>query len=221
MELFGLNAFDLGVIVFLLLGAIFGFVTGFVRGGLFVASWIGAIVATIYAFPFARPLAREHISPPWLADVIGGAALFIVALILLYLFSHLLSGWVRSSRLNALDRSLGLLAGTATAALVISAGYLPLSDTIAEDPPEWIEGARTRPIIESAALFVRDVLPEDFWGKTGEALQQGRDRVDAIEDTRKAIDRLTTPPKTSAPAELPGYKDEPREQLDQLIRENQ
>jgi membrane protein required for colicin V production len=221
MELLGFNAFDLGVIGFLLLGAIFGFVTGFVRGGLFVASWVGAIVATIYAFPLARPLARDYVNPPWLADVLGGAVLFIVALIVLYLLSHMLSGWVRSSRLNALDRSLGLLAGTATAALVIAVGYLPLHDTFADDPPDWIRSARTRPVIETAALFVRDVLPENFWGKTGQALQQGRDRIDAIEDTRQAVDRLTAPPETSAPVERPGYKDESREQLDQLIRENQ
>jgi membrane protein required for colicin V production len=221
MELLGFNAFDLGIIVFLLLGAIFGFVTGFVRGGLFVASWIGAIVATIYAFPLVRPLAREHISPDWLADIIGGAVLFVLALVILYLASHMLSGWVRNSRLNALDRSLGLLAGAATAILVIAAGYLPLSDTIADDPPDWIEGSRTRPYVETAALFVRDMLPDDFLGKTGEALQQGRDRIDAIEDTRQAVDRLTAQPKTSAPEERPGYKDESREQLDQLIRESQ
>jgi membrane protein required for colicin V production len=221
MEAFGFNAFDIGVIVFLLLGAIVGFVTGFVRGGLFVASWIGAIVATVYAFPLARPYARDYISPSWLADVIGGAVLFIVALVILYLLSHLLSGWVRNSRLNALDRSLGLLAGATTAALVIAVGYLPLGDTFAEDSPEWIKGSRTRPAVESAALFVRDVLPADFWGKTGQALQEGRDKIDAIEDTRQAIDRLSAPPKTSAPTDRPGYKDESREQLDQLIRENQ
>lgn len=221
MDILGFNAFDLGVIAFLLLGAIFGFVTGFVRGGLFVASWVGAIIATIYAFPFVRPLARDYVTPSWLADILGGAVLFIVALVVLYLVSHMLSGWVRNSRLNALDRSLGLLAGAATAALVIAAGYLPLSDTIAEDPPVWIRDARTRPAIETAALFVRSVLPEDFLGKTGAALEEGRKKVQAIEDTRQAVERLSAPPKTSAPAERPEYKDESREQLDQLIRENQ
>ena len=221
MEFLGFNAFDLGVLTFLLLGAIFGFATGFVRGGLFVASWIGAIVATIFTFPLARPLARDYINPPWLADVIGGAVLFIVALVILYLISHMLSGWVRNSRLNALDRSLGLLAGAATATLVIAVAYLPLSDTIAEDPPEWLKEAKTRQSIETAALFVRDMLPENFWGETGEALQQGRDRIDALEDTRQAVDRLTAPPKTSAPEQRPGYKSESREQLNDLIRENQ
>ncbi len=221
MDLFGFNVFDLGVLGILLLGALFGFVTGFVRGGLFVASWIGAIVATIYAFPLARPLARNHIAPEWLADLIGGAALFIIALIILYLVSHMLSGWVRSSRLNALDRSLGLIAGVVTAALVMSVGYLLLSDTVAEDPPEWLKTARTRPAVESGALLVRDLLPGEFMSSTGEALRRSRDQIDTIEETREALERLTTPPKTSAPTERPGYKDEPREQLDKLIQENQ
>lgn len=217
----GFNAFDLGIIVFLLLGALFGFFTGFVRGGLFVASWIGAIVVTIYSFPRVRPFARESIEPEWLADLIGGAALFIVALILLYLASHMLSGWVRNSRLNALDRSLGLLAGIVTAMLVIAVAYLPFSDNIAENPPDWVVGSRTRPVIESAALVVRGLMPEDFWGDTGEKLRQSREKIQAADDTRKAVERLTAPPKTSAPKDRPGYKDEPREQLDKLIQESQ
>lgn len=221
MDILGLNAFDLGVIAFLLLGALFGFVTGFVRGGLFISSWVGAIIATIYAFPLVRPMAQKYVDPEWLADILGGAALFIVSLIVLYLISHLLSGWVRNSRLNALDRSLGLLAGIVTAALVIAVGYLPLSDTIGDDPPEWMEDSRTKPVIESAALFVRRILPEGFWGRTGEALQQSREKIDTVEDARQAIDRLTAPPKTPAPNERKGYKDEAREQLDELIRKSQ
>jgi membrane protein required for colicin V production len=221
MEILGFNTFDLGVIAILLLGALFGFVTGFVRGGLFVASWIGAVFATIYGFPAVRPHARNFVNPDWLADVLGGAVLFIVALVVLYLASHMLSGWVRNSRLNALDRSLGLLAGIATAALVMSAAYLPLSDTIAEDPPEMIKQARTRPAIESAALFVRTLLPAEFLGQTGEALRRSREQIDAIEQTREVMERLTAPPKTAAPEAPPGYKDTSREQLENLIRENQ
>lgn len=221
MDLLGISPFDLTVIGLLLLGALSGLVTGFVRGGLFVLSWAGAGVVTVFGFSTVSPYARQYIESTLLADIAGGAVLFVVALIILHLVSQLLSRWVRSSRLNALDRSFGLLAGLGTAAIAIAIGYLFLSDIWAEDPPEWLEAARTRPVVESAALFVRDVLPENVVGTAGEHLEKARDRAELLNSARQAIERLSQPPKTSAPAASPGYNQRERQELDSLIRNNQ
>jgi membrane protein required for colicin V production len=221
MDLLGISPFDLAVIGLLLLGALSGLVTGFVRGGLFVLSWAGAGVVTVFGFSTVSPYARQYIESTLLADIAGGAVLFVVALIILHLVSQLLSRWVRSSRLNALDRSFGLLAGLGTAAIAIAIGYLFLSDIWAEDPPEWLEAARTRPVVESAALFVRDVLPENVVGTAGEHLEKARDRAELLNSARQAIERLSQPPKTSAPAASPGYNQRERQELDRLIRNNQ
>jgi len=221
MDLLGISPFDLAVIGLLLLGALSGLVTGFVRGGLFVLSWAGAGVVTVFGFSAASSYARQYIETAWIADLAGGAVLFVIALIILHLFSQLLSKWVRSSRLNALDRSFGLLAGLVTAALAISIGYLFLSDIWAEDPPDWVREARTRPVVETAALLVRDVLPEAIVGAAGAQLEQIRDRTSNIDAAREAIDRLSLPPKTSAPAARPGYNERQRQELDRLIQNNQ
>ncbi|MFB3103076.1 MAG: CvpA family protein [Alphaproteobacteria bacterium] len=221
MDALGISPFDLAVIGVLILGALTGLVTGFVRGGLFLLSWAGAGAVTVFGFSTASPYARQYIEPTWLADLAGGAALFVVALIVLHLLSQLLSRWVRSSRLNALDRSFGLLAGLGTAAVAIAIGYLFLSDIWAEDPPEWLETARTRPVVESAALLVRDVLPETIVGKTGEHLEQLRDRAVQLDSARQALERLSRPPKTTVPAARPGYNERERQELDRLIQNNQ
>lgn len=221
MDVLGISPFDLAVIGILLLGALTGLVTGFVRGGLFVLSWAGAAVITLFGFPTASTYARQYIETTWLADLAAGAALFLVALIVLHLISQLLSRWVRTSRLNALDRSFGLLAGLVTAALAISIGFLFLSDIWAEDPPDWVREARTRPVVETAALLVRDVLPEAIIGAAGARLEKIRDRTGGIDAAREAIDRLSLPPKTSAPAARPGYNDSDRQELERLIEKNQ
>lgn len=221
MEALGISIFDLAVIGLLLLGALTGLVTGFVRGGLFVLSWVGAAVVTLYGFERVSPIARQRIEPTWLADLAGGAVLFVIALIILHLISQLLSRWVRSSRLNALDRSFGLLAGLATAALAIAVGYLFLSDIWADEPPDWLNKARTRPIVETAALVVRDVLPENVVGAAGAQLERVRDQANQLESARQALERLSQPPKTPAPAGQPGYNDRERQDLDRLIERNQ
>jgi len=221
MEIAGFSGFDIGVLAVVFLGALFGLVTGFVRGGLFVASWVGAGLVTIYGFEQATPLAAQYIQPEWVADLVAGAALFIIALIVFHLISHMLSGWVRSGRLNALDRSLGLLAGLVSALLVICVGYLFMSNTLEDDNPDWIETARTRPAVERGALLVRDLLPPDIVGEAGSALQRAQQRANDVDAARKALDRLTRPPETSAPPAQEGYKEGEREGLEDLIRKSQ
>ena len=221
MEFAGFSAFDIGVLVLLFLGALFGLVLGFVRGGLFVASWIGAGLVTVYGFERVHPIAQQYIDSKFLAQIVAGAALFIVALIVFHLISHMLSGWVRSGRLNALDRSLGLLAGLASAAIVISATYLFLSNDLVDDAPPWIEDARTRPAVETGALFVRDVLPDDVIGATGSALEKARRGAQHIDTTREILDTISRPPESPAPQVQEGYKEGERESIEDLIRKSQ
>lgn len=221
MEIAGFSGFDIGVLAIVFLGALFGLVTGFVRGGLFVASWVGAGLVTIYGFERVTPIAAQYIQPEWVADLVAGAALFIIALIVFHLISHMLSGWVRSGRLNALDRSLGLLAGLAAALLVVCVGYLFMSDVWAEDTPEWVETARTKPAVERGAVLVRDLLPPTLIGETGAALERAQQRANDVDAARKALERLTSPPETSAPPAQEGYKEGEREGLEDLIRKSQ
>ncbi len=221
MEALGISPFDLAVIGILIVGALSGLVTGFVRGGLFILSWAGAGAVTIFGFPTVSPIARQYVEPTWLADLAGGAALFVVALIILHLLSQLLSRWVRTSRLNAVDRSLGLVAGLVSSAVAIAIGFLFLSDIWADEPPVWLEEARTRPIVESGALMVRDVLPESIVGTAGAHLERARERAQALDSARQALERLSQPPKTQAPAAPTGYNDEARQEVDRLIQQNQ
>ena len=221
MDVLGISPFDLAVIGVLIVGALSGLVTGFVRGGLFLLSWAGASAVTVFGFSSVSPYARQYIENHLIADLAGGAALFVIALIVLHLVSQLLSRWVRSSRLNALDRSFGLLAGFGTAVVAIAVGYLFLSDIWADDPPEWLEAARTRPVVESAALLVRKVLPETIVGTKGEHLEKLRDRAVQIDSARQALERLSQPPKTPASSPRPGYNERERQELDRLIQNNQ
>ncbi len=221
MEFGGFSVFDIAVLATVFLGALFGLVTGFVRGGLFVASWIGAGLVTIYGLGHVAPIAAQHIQPEWLAELVAGAALFIVALIAFHLVSHMLSGWVRAGRLNALDRSLGLLAGLATAGILISVAFLFLSDIFQDDPPDWVETARTRPAVERGALLVKDILPASIIGETGAALERAQDRANDLDAARKALERLSGPRESSAPRPQEGYNERERDSLEDLIRRNQ
>jgi len=89
-----LNAVDIGVLIELLLGGLVGLALGFVRGGLFIASWIGAGVATVFGLPLAQPYSRQYIEDKFFADLAAGVAIFLVALVVLFLLSSVIGGWV-------------------------------------------------------------------------------------------------------------------------------
>jgi membrane protein required for colicin V production len=215
MENLPINGLDIGVIAVLFVGALIGLAVGFVRGGLFVLSWLGAAIATIFAFPVARPYARQYIDNELFADLAGGGALFIVTLVALFLISSLLGGWVRGSRLNALDRSLGMVSGLATMALILAVAYIAMEQVWPPSKqPEWVQNARSIPLIKSAAQSLNAVLPEDFklMGKTA-----ANDVSDKAKDLER-FQKLVHPATGGTGTQQPGYGKRARRDLDRIIQ---
>lgn len=186
--------------------------------------WIGAAFATAYGFDYIAPVATEMlktkgiIESEWLANIAVGAGIFLVSLIFLFVVSSVMSGWVRASRLNILDRSLGFAAGILGALVLVSAAYIPFSSTWSEpeEQPSWFRDARLRPVIEWGAEMVRTVLPEDFGGerKTAAADETGR-----AAEAERAAQELSNPlPKASQGQPEAGYDSGERRDLERLFQ---
>lgn len=217
-----MNILDIGVIVLIALSAIIGLMLGFVRGGLFVMSWLGSAISTIVTFPFIRPIARRYIENEFFADLAGGIAVFVVTLIVLFLLSSVIGGWVRNSRLNALDRSLGMLAGIATAGLLLAGSYI-IAENIwpPKKQPIWMVEAKSIALIRTGARALNNVLPEDF-------KVMGADAADSLTaKTRKAIkdeayERLVRPTnRNSDVQDRSGYDKKERRGIENLLDRTQ
>ncbi len=220
MDSLPVNIFDICVILMLLVGALIGLTLGFVRGGLFVMSWIGAALATLYGFTPAQPIARKYIESEFFADLTTGVAIFLVSLVILFLISSMIGGWVRNSRLNALDRSLGLLAGLLTGALIIVAAYAVAESTwTPEEHPKWVQEAKSLPLIQTGTVILRAVTPKNLqiFG-TSSARTASRKVKDAME-LKQTYDSLLKPDGTdSQRADRPGYDSKERRALDRTIQ---
>ena len=110
---------DIAIGVVLLISGLLAFVRGFVHEVLAVGAWIGAIVVAVFGFPYHRPYARDLIPHELVADAAAGAAIFVVALVVLSLLTRALSDRVKDSALNALDRSLGFVFGLLRGAVLV------------------------------------------------------------------------------------------------------
>jgi len=140
MELDNFTIVDGAVAIIIVISALLAFSRGLVRE---VMSILGWVVAAFVAFTFAPQVEPLVLEIPILKDLIGTscelsilvafAAVFGVALIIVSIFTPLLSGMVANSALGPMDQGLGFLFGVARADFKER-----LETMIPEDAPGWV-----------------------------------------------------------------------------------
>ncbi len=144
-----LTIFDGAVAVILLISAILAYSRGVTREVMSIAGWIGAAVVAYYFTPQAEPFVGEI---PMISDFIGDncqlsvlitfAGVFVIALIIIALFTPLISGAIQKSALSPVDSGLGFLFGLLRGIILVVAvlivydffvaggeGYAQISDS--------------------------------------------------------------------------------------------
>ncbi|MBM3950070.1 MAG: CvpA family protein [Rhodospirillales bacterium] len=214
-SLAGVNGLDLAVAALLLVSAGFAYFRGFVHEVLSITGWIGAAAAAIYGFPHAKPYFRQFIDNALFADIAAGAALFLVALVVLSLLARMISRRVKDSALGALDRALGFLFGLARGALIAVLAFVVYMLAVPpKERPEWVAKARTTPWMGAGANLLIGALPPstaDRLGlrrpKTGDGAAPEPTIRDLLQPRPKAPDR--DPPE--------GYTEKERQDMQRLI----
>lgn len=185
MDALPLTLFDLVVLAVVALSALVGLVRGGVAEILGIASWVGAAVLAVLALPHVRPLVREAAGNDLVADVVGFAGAFVVALLVLKLFTAMISRAVAASPLGPFDKVLGVGFGAARGALLVCAAYLLASQFIRPDlQPAWVnDAALIRTVREGAARLAR-LIPDPPQGPASPATERQALAAPPITDRR-------------------------------------
>jgi membrane protein required for colicin V production len=216
------NLVDVAVLVVIALSAIFAFARGFVREALSLAAWIGAALITLYGFNAVYRITARFVTTPLLADLVAGAALFLVSLILLTILAGYIASYMRWSALTPVDRTLGLIFGIARGAVLVSITYFLIDIALPpNDRPGWLMDARSQPMLAQGADVVRDVLPASLQLKSAAAVDDTQRMLGQARTAREAMGALSTPtvpipPKPQRTA-APTYKPSDQHDLDRLI----
>ena len=122
----GFTLVDGIVLAVIVISAVLAYARGLVRETLSIAGWIVAALAGFAFAPSVEPLIREI---PVLRDVIGTscelgilagfAVVFVIALIIVSLFTPLLAGVVSNSAVGPIDQGLGFLFGVVRGVLLV------------------------------------------------------------------------------------------------------
>lgn len=154
-----LPIFDSIVVGIVLISATLSSFRGFTREVLAITSWIAAGFAASFLYPYALPYAQNHIPNPVIALALAVVAIFLLTLIGVSFFTSKIADGVAHSRIGALDRTLGLVFGTARGFLLCILGFLFFTWFLGHNSrqPDWLRNARTRPLLESGSLTVESV----------------------------------------------------------------
>jgi membrane protein required for colicin V production len=214
---------DFIVLGIVLISALLAMVRGFTREVLSIASWAAAAAATLYFLPDARELARAQIGlqPEILNDVIAGAGIFLITLLLVSLVTMRLSDFILDSRVGPFDRALGFLYGGARGLLLAVVAFLFFNWLVPErSQPSWVVDSASKPILESTGESLLAMLPDDPEATILKQLKGvGTGEPGTVPDADPAapsappVEGAAPPPE---PAPESGYRPAEQQQMDRL-----
>ena len=217
-----MNALDLAIIAVVVLSGVFAFARGFVREALSIAAWVGAAAITLYGFNYVYGFIFRFVTTPLLADLIAGAGLFVISLIVLTILTGFVARFVQSSALSPIDRTLGLIFGLARGLVLVSLAYLVVDVSLPQnDQPGWIKEAKSERFLAKGADMLREVLPASLQVRGAAAADDAHRMLDRTQDAQRAMRALASPasPPSAKPDQVssPGYKPAERRDMDRLI----
>ena len=196
-----MNGVDIAVIILLLASGVFALMRGFVYEALAMAGWVLAALAALWGLPLVRPYLAPYITNATLANVAGGAAIFLTVLLVSSFITHSIARQVRRSAVSAVDRSLGFAFGLLRGLVLASLCFMVVDKLMAPDEPEILAKAKTRPLLAAGARVIESLLP-------GHSALESKAKAAAEEALQREVyDRLASP-KPKAPAE-PGKDKQP------------
>ena len=163
------------VIATLLISGFLAYARGIVREVLSIAGWAGADVVAFWLAPRGKDLVFEiPVISGFVGDscnialIISFAVIFILALIVISLFTPLLSGLISGSALGLIDKGLGFLFGLARGVLLVIVALFVYDQLIPEgEGIKIIDDSKTRVLLaDSQARLATEVegskIPEWF-----------------------------------------------------------
>lgn len=213
-----MNALDLAIIAVIALSALFAFARGFVREALSIVAWVGAAAITLYGFNKVYAVIVKFVTTPLLADLIAGAGLFVISLIVLTIATGYVARFVDGSALSPVDRTLGLIFGLARGVVFVCLAYFVVDVSLPQNErPTWIKEAKSERFLIKGADVFREALPESLQIKSAGLASDTQRTLERAQDVQRA---MQPEPLAAKPAanQAPSYKPSEQREMDRLIQ---
>ncbi|WP_421852108.1 CvpA family protein [Oricola sp.] len=147
-----------------LVSAMLAMVRGFSREVLSIVSWGAAAVVAFLFYKQATPLVQPYVDHELIAQLVAAGAIFAVVLIVATFITMRIADLIIDSRIGPLDRTLGFVFGAARGILIAAVAVWFLGFFTGDMDIAWIDGAKSKPFLESLAQGLVNMLPENLDG---------------------------------------------------------
>jgi membrane protein required for colicin V production len=163
------------------------------------------------------------VTTPLLADLIAGAGLFVISLIVLTIVTGYAARFADSGALSPINRTLGLIFGLARGLVLVCLAYLVVDVSLPQnDRPPWIKEAKSERFLARGADLLRTALPDSLQVKSAGVADDTHRALERAQEAQKAMRAYASPatPSTAKPGDeaAPTYKPGDRSDMDRLIK---
>lgn len=154
---------DIAIFAIVVVSIVIGIARGFIREMLSLFSWLGALWIAYTNATLGAVYLEPYISQPPFRVVIAFAGIFIVALILFSIVSHILYRLLAIAGISGVDRSLGMLFGllrgvVIVALLIIAATFMDFTSQ------SWWQEAILVSYFAPVVELIHAISPADIAG---------------------------------------------------------
>lgn len=224
--MYDLNNLDIAILVIVIISALIALSRGLIKEVLSIVGWVLSTIVIVYALPVCLPFAKKYIESGIIAGIATSLILFVAFFVIWIYSTSNIIGKIRTSKLNGLDRFLGLFFGIMRAFLLIVLFNIMIGWIIPGDKqPEILRQSKYYNLAGSFAKPLENIIPQETLKliKEQAIVSKQQDEQDKQEDeTLELFEKLAQPKikkaiKESLSEEVKGYKKDEIEDLERLI----
>jgi membrane protein required for colicin V production len=158
-----MNIVDAAILVVLLLVSIVGVAKGFIRELSSIIAWVLAGIASLWDIPMLQTFMRAHFDSAFVADIIAGVFVCVIAFTIVSLIGTICSGFIRGTVISPLDRFLGAVLCVAKWIFLISCLEISVNFFISRDEMHSeVKQSVLAKVIYDLSDWILSVLPNDL-----------------------------------------------------------
>ena len=231
--MYHLSTLDIIILVIVALSALIALARGLVKEVLSIVGWFLATLSIIYLLPVCLPFTTQYISSGFLAGVVTSLVIFVLFFVIWIYGTGSVIGKVRTSKLNGLDRVLGLFFGVMRAFLLVVLFNIMVSWMIpVENQSEFLTDSKYFKLAGSFAKPLEEMIPEETLQMIKDStkalsLEEKKEKETSEEqtDSQRLFEMLAQPKikkavqdkKEASKEEQKGYQASERNDLTRLI----
>ncbi len=183
-----MNNLDVIILIVVAISALIALNRGLVKEVLSIVGWVLATMAIIYLLPVCLPFTKKFVASGILAGILTALMIFVLFFVIWIYSTSQVIGKIRTSKLNGLDRLLGLFFGVMRAFLLVVLFNIMVSWIIPEDKQaEVLTESKYYQLAGSFAKPLEEMIPQE----TLDLIKEKTKSLSAEEDEETEEDEKT------------------------------